>query len=96
MLQWLAFEPITGAIGLYVLEKACRSRPSRFIPHARYMFRRVSEVLTDTAVNEAAEPLLDGVVNAADLYFLATLIVALVLWRHREILRSALFRRTGK
>ena len=94
MLQWLAFEPITGAIGLYVLENACRSRPSRFIPHARFMFRRVSEVLTDTAVNEAAEPLLDGVVNLVDVHVIATLVVALVLWRHHTRLRTLLSPRT--
>jgi len=49
---------------------------------------------TDTAVNEAAEPLLDGVVNLVDVHVIATLVVALVLWRHHTRLRTLLSPRT--
>ena len=96
MMHLLAFEPITGAVGLYVLEHACKARPNRMIPRARVLFRRMSEVLLDTAVNEAAEPLLDRVVNRTDVYVLATLAVALVLWRHYAVLRMLVSRHTEK
>jgi hypothetical protein len=86
----LAFEPMTGAIGMYIVEHACRTRPSHIVPRTQVLFRRVHEVLLDTAVNEAAEPLLDQVVNTMDIHILALLVAALVLWKHHTALLAAL------
>ena len=77
----LAFEPVTGAIGLFILENTCRTRPHRLIPRARVLFRRFGDVFQDAAVNEAAEPLLDRVVNAVDPRVVLVLAMFLVLHR---------------
>ena len=83
----LAFEPVTGAIGLFLFENTCRTRPHRLIPRARVLFKRFEDVFREVAVNEAAEPLLDRVVNAVDPKTVLVLAVILVL--HRIVARRA-------
>jgi len=75
----LAFEPVTSAIGFFLLENTCRTKPHRLIPRARVLFRRFEDLFLDSAVNEAAEPLLDSVVNAVDLKVVLVLVVLLIL-----------------
>ena len=82
MMRMLAFEPMTGAIGMYFVEHTCRSRGWRIVPRTHVMLRRVQEVLVDTAVNEAAEPLMDQVVNVMDMHVMGLIVVMLVLWRY--------------
>jgi hypothetical protein len=85
----LAFEPITGAIGLFLLENTCRTKPHRYLPRARMMFKRFEDIFMDAVVNEAAEPLLDRVVNAVDLK-MVLLLAALLVFRRiaaRRVIR---------
>ena len=77
----LAFEPVTGAIGLYLVEHSCRTRPARLLRSTRTLVRRYEDVLVDAAVNEVAEPLLDQLANAFDLKMVLLLAVILVLQR---------------
>jgi hypothetical protein len=81
----LAFEPVTSAIGLFLFENTCRTRPHRLIPRARVLFKRFEDVFREVAVNEAAEPLLDRVVNAVDPR--AVLVLAMILVLHRIVAR---------
>ena len=67
---------------MYLVEHTCRSRSWRFVPRTHVMLRRVHEVLVDTAVNEAAEPLMDQVVNGMDMHVMGLVVVMLVLWRY--------------
>jgi hypothetical protein len=78
----LAFEPITGAITAFVLERMTATRPSRIIPHGRILLRRHKELLQETVLSEASDPLVDAL--SANLHILILgAIMLLVLWRHR-------------
>lgn len=55
----LAFEPMTGAITVFVLERMTTTRPSRIIPHGRVLLRRYTELLQETVLSEASDQLVD-------------------------------------
>lgn len=74
----LCFEPLTGAIGLFLVENAVRTQ--QVIPHGCSLLRRQRETMLDVAVNEAAEPLIDQVLNTGDLKVMGLLLL-LLLWQ---------------
>jgi hypothetical protein len=56
MVTALAFEPITGAVSMFLLEQSWGRAPARIIPRAGVTLRRHRDIFMDVAVNEAAEP----------------------------------------
>ena len=76
-----AFDPISCAVFISAFETTlCACRPRRFIPSARIWLRRIPEdIFTDVILNEAAEPLLDHVVNIIDAHSFLTAVILLIM-----------------
>jgi hypothetical protein len=77
----LVFEPLTLAMGIALAEHAVR-RPARVCCYTKLWLRRAPDVLMESALNEVADSLLDGL-NRADAavvlvsFFAIILVVAL-------------------
>ena len=59
----------------------CVCRPRRFIPSARIWLRRIpEEIALDVILNEAADPLLDYVINTVDARAVFAAVIFLILF----------------
>ena len=78
----LAFEPMTGAITMFALQKMATTRPARIIPHSRAMFRRHQELLHESVLSEVSDSLVDTLSANPTILLLA--IFLLVMWHHHR------------
>jgi hypothetical protein len=78
----LAFEPMTGAITAFALQKMITTRPARIIPHSRVVFRRHRELLHESVLSEVSDTLVDAL--SANPHVLLIAIFMLVVWHHHH------------
>jgi hypothetical protein len=77
----LAFEPMTGAITVFALQKMFTTRPVRIIPHSRVMFRRHQDLVHESVLSEVSDSLVDTL--SANPHMLLLVLFLVIVWHHR-------------
>jgi len=82
----LAFEPMTGAIGMFLVEHACKSPSFRIrpIPQTRVLFRRFQDTLQEAVFGETVEPVLDQIINSMDYHVILLVCVSFFFLKQLE------------
>ena len=83
-MQILAFEPITGAITAFILQRMVTTTPSRIIPHGRKFIRRHKELLHESVISEVSDPLVNALSSTNIHILILCAIMLLILWRHHH------------